>query len=197
MTPNINLMPKLEKKDASSNVIYLLLAIFALVGISALTWMFLSANSKIDELTVEQTALQATKDKRTAELEALQSLNSGSLQESLAFVERVSYPVTPLIDETQNLLPENTYLRDYAFSESTVTATMDFETLNSVSEYVSNLEGSEYFMDVQVGTVNNFELAPEGSTDTGDTINFDEVPRYSVDVTLMIDVMYTAAGGGQ
>ena len=118
------------------------------------------------------------------------------LEESVDFVERVSYAITPLIDETQGLLPDNTYLRSYSFGESTVSFSVDFETLNAISMYIERLERSAYFLDVQVGSIASFELAPDGK-EQDSTLKFTEVPRYAVDVTLMINETYLATGGVQ
>ncbi|WP_332649377.1 PilN domain-containing protein [Lysinibacillus sp. 54212] len=195
MIPDINLMPKLEKGETSSKLLYVLLGIVVLLGLVVLSWMYVSAKSNLSDLTSEQAELEEKRIKLEAELSALQTMNQGSLEESVAFVELVSYPVSPLIDETQGLLPENTYLREYEFGESSVTIKVDFETLNEVSTYVSRLENSPYFIDSQVGTIENFELDPaeEGESEE---VKFNEVPRYSVEVMLMIDIAFVAVGGG-
>lgn len=127
------------------------------------------------------------------EYESLMSQNKGSFEESIAFVERVSYNVSPLIDETQNLLQEHTYLRNYAFSDTTLQVTIDFETITAISTYVQKLENSPYFTDVQVGAVSNFTVAPTELQREED--RFDEVPRYSVNLTIAIDMLYIALGG--
>lgn len=195
MIPDINLMPKLERRESSSKLLYVLLGIIFLLALLVLGWMYISARANLADLTSEQAALEKNRNKLEAELSAMQTMNKGSLEESVAFVELVSYPVSPLIDETQGLLPDNTYLREYVFGEASVTIKVDFETLNAISKYVSRLEKSPYFIDSQVGTIENFELNP---TEEGESqeVKFNEVPRYSVEVMLMIDVTYVAAGGG-
>ena len=127
----------------------------------------------------------------------LASQVGGPLEESVTFVERVSYTVSPLIDETQGLLQGNTYLRSYSFSESAVTISVDFETLASIAEYVSALENSSYFTDAQLSNVSNFELSPAGSSEEDESEKFNEVPRYSTNITLQIDQTYLANRGAQ
>ena len=193
MIPNINLLPKVEQDDRNARKFLILVAIVVLLLLFVMSWF---ARKDVVNLTIEQQLLQSERDGLQEELTVLQGLNQGSLEESVDFVERVSYAITPLIDETQGLLPDNTYLRSYSFGESTVSFSVDFETLNAISMYIDRLERSAYFLDVQVGSIASFELAPDGK-EQDSTLKFTEVPRYAVDVTLMINETYLAAGGVQ
>ena len=193
MIPNINLLPKVEQDDRNARKFLILVAIVVLLLLFVMSWF---ARKDVVNLTIEQQLLQSERDGLQEELTDLQGLNQGSLEESVDFVERVSYAITPLIDETQGLLPDNTYLRSYSFGESTVSFSVDFETLNAISMYIERLERSAYFLDVQVGSIANFELAPDGE-EQDSKLKFTEVPRYAVDVTLMINETYLATGGVQ
>lgn len=195
MIPDINLMPKLEKGESSSKLAYLLIGILTVLTVGVLIWMFFNAKGDLETATAQRDSLVVTRDSLQAEITSLETANQGSLEESVAFVERVSYPVSPIIDESRSQLPQNTYLRAYEFSETGVKLTVDFETLNSVSAYVSNLESSPFFDDVQVGTVSNFELDP-ASEESTDAELFTELPRYTVELNLLINRAHVAAGGG-
>ena len=194
MIPNINLLPKIEKGETSLNIAFYVVGIVSLITLGLLIWTFFSAKSEIASITPERDSLLTARDGLQAELASYQSLNQGSLEESVAFVERVSYPVSPIISETRNLLPEDTYLRSYAFSEMGVQVVVDFETLNAVSNYVSELQKSPYFSDVQVGTISNFDINLAGE-ETNEALLFEEVPRYNVEIMLVIDQLYMVAGG--
>ena len=124
----------------------ILVAIVVLLLLFVMSWF---TRKDVVNLTIEQQLLQSERDGLQEELTVLQGLNQGSLEESVDFVERVSYAITPLIDETQGLLPDNTYLRSYSFGESTVSFSVDFETLNAISMYIERLERSAYFLDVK------------------------------------------------
>ncbi|MER2119977.1 MAG: PilN domain-containing protein [Solibacillus sp.] len=196
MIPDINLMPKIEKGETSLNFAFYLVGIVSLVTLGLLSWTFFSAKSEIASATPERDSLILTRDELSAEVTSFETMNQGSLEESVAFVERVSYPVTPVILETRNLLPSDTYLRDYVFSETGLQVTVDFETLNAISSYVSKLEKSPYFDDIQLGAIENFDLNP--SNDELDAERqFSEVPRYSVEIMLLINQLHVAAGGGE
>ena len=194
MIPDINLLPKIEKGATSFKLAFILVGILSILTIGLLAITYFSAKSEIASAIPERDSLLQTRDALNAEVTSSQTGSQGSLEESVAFVERVSYPVSPIIIETRNLLPTDTYLRSYAFSETGVEVAVDFETLNAISSYVSQLEKSPYFDDVQVGTIQNFELNPTGE-EVNDTQQFTEVPRYSVEIFLVIDQLYVAAGG--
>lgn len=194
MIPDINLLPKIEKGATNLKFVFIIVGILSLLLLGLMAWTYFSARSEIASAVPERDSLLMTRDALTAELASSQTGSQGSLEESVAFVERVSYPVSPVIIETRNLLPTDTYLRSYVFSETGVEVAVDFETLNAISAYVSQLEKSPYFNDVQVGTVENFDLNPSGE-EINDAEQFTEVPRYSVELFLVIDQLHVAAGG--
>ena len=194
MIADINLLPRVESRQSSQKVLYGAIGIVALVGLAALVWVYFGARSELVTIANTQQQRQAERDQLQTEYDVLAGMNQGSLEESVEFVERVSYPVSPFIDETQNLQPEHTYLRDYGFDEKSITVTADFETLTDVSTYVNRLEQSPYFNDVQLGSVSNFELNP-ATEEVTDAQKFDEVPRYSVEITLFMNETYLASGG--
>ncbi|MFL0583105.1 PilN domain-containing protein [Solibacillus silvestris] len=194
MIPDINLLPKIEKGATSLKLAFILVGILSILTIGLLAITYFSARSEIASAIPERDSLILTRDALNAELASAQTGSQGSLEESVAFVERVSYPVSPIIIETRNLLPKDTYLRSYAFSETGVQVAVDFETLNAISAYVSQLDKSPYFDDVQVGTIQNFELNPTGE-EVNDTQQFTEVPRYSLEIFLVIDQLHVAAEG--
>ena len=200
MIPNINLLPKTDKRKAESNLVYIIIGAIAILVLAIMLWQYFSARSSLGDLTTQETTLQ----QEVAQLQTqydnlLAAQNRGSLEESVTFVERVSYAVSPLIDETQDVLPDNTYLRSYSFSESAVSINVDFETLGSIARYVSALENSPYFTDAQLSNVSNFELNPVSSSEEeeDETEKFNEVPRYSTTITIEINQTYLATGGVQ
>lgn len=193
MIPDINLLPKLEKERSESNVIYILLVIVALLALAFFAWQYFTARSEVIELESKETNLIDQRDQLQFELESLTVAQGGSLKESVTFVEAVSYPVSPLIDETQRLLLKNAYLREYEFDAEVVHIVVDFETLNDTAQYVSRLTKSQYFSDVQVTSVENTEIGDAKEDET----NFYLIPRQSAQIDLIINKQFLSAGGGQ
>lgn len=193
MIPNINLLPRLERGQSSSQMLYGVLAIATVLMLTFFVWQYFSARSELITATAQQKNLQEEQTQLQLEVDTISNQAKGNLKEVVTFVERVSYPVSPLIDETQQLLPDHTYLREYEFEEKAVIITVDFETLTDVANYVQLLENSAYFQDTQLEKAENFTLDMNGEK----TSAFQDIPRYSVDITLFIDETYLAAGGVQ
>lgn len=140
MIPDINLLPKIEKGTTSLKLAFILVGILSILTLGLLAITYFSAKGEIASAVQERDSLLLTRDALNAEVASSQTGSQGSLEESVAFVERVSYSVSPIIMETRNLLPTDTYLRSYSFSETGVQVTIDFETLNAISTYVRQLE---------------------------------------------------------
>ncbi|WP_431029593.1 PilN domain-containing protein [Lysinibacillus sp. LZ02] len=194
MIPDINLLPKVDQDEGSSKTIFILIGIITLLLLAVMSWLYFSARVAVVSLAAEEQSLQVERDALQVELTNLQGANQGSLEEAVAFVELVSYDVSPIIDTTKALLPSNTYLRNYTFEQSSVSIDIDFETLNMISAYVERLEQNPYFLDVQVDSIANFDVNPT-SEEEAEIDRFTEVPRYSATVMLHINDLYLATGG--
>ena len=199
MIPNINLLPKTQRRGSDSNLLLIIVGIVGALVLSVFMWQYFSVRGDVADRTKQQEQLQTELAELQTKLTSLTSnLTKGSLQESVTFVERVSYAVSPLIDEAEDLLPNNTYLTNYEFSETAVSISVNFETIASIAQYVSLLENSPYFKDAQLSAVNQLEIAVGETAETDTTKEeekFKEIPRYSTSISLAINESYLANGG--
>ena len=193
MVPEINLLPNLEKKHSTPTLIYVVFIILIGMIVGYMIFLFFQAKSDLTKLSAQEVELSSQREQLQMELDGKQNANQGSLEQSVQFVENVSYPVTPLMDETQVLLPEQTYLRNYVFGENNVEITADFETMSAISSYLEKLTASPYFNDIQVDTISNFDVAI-GQKEESTKNKFKEIPRYSATITLGIDFKFLAGG---
>ncbi|MGE7949519.1 PilN domain-containing protein [Lysinibacillus sp. NPDC093688] len=194
MVPEINLMPNLEKKHSTPTSIYIVFIILIGMIVGYMVFLFFQAKSDLTKLSAQEVELSSRHEQLQTELDVKQNVNKGSLEQSVQFVEKVSYPVTPLMDETQVLLPEQTYLRDYVFGEKNVEVTADFETMSAISSYLEKLTASPYFNDIQVDTIANFDVSIGNQEEESAKNKFKEVPRYSATILLGIDFKFLAGG---
>lgn len=193
MVPDINLLPKYEKRQSDSKLRYMLLGIIIFLLLSYFIWQYFSARGQITNLQPKESTLVTERNQLQARKEALLSENQWSIGQSIEFIELISYPVSPIMDETQALQPPNSYLREYNFERTKVTITLDFETLTDVSHYISRLSNSPYFVDGHVVSITNLEIG----NGIDKEINFDEVPRQTVEIELLINQDYLATEGVQ
>lgn len=194
MVPNINLLPELEKKSTTPKLLYGGLIVAVAMIPAYLIFMFFTAKGEIITLIEEEQTLTKQRDELQLALNVQQNENQGSLEQSVKFAESVSYPVTPLIDETRALLPAHSYLRNYEFGENTVDITVDFESMKDISKYVERLLASAYFIDTQISDISNFEVQLGEQKELTSEEKFKQVPRYEVTMTATIDYIYLAGG---
>ncbi|MCY9545643.1 PilN domain-containing protein [Lysinibacillus xylanilyticus] len=194
MVPEINLLPNLEKKHSTPTLIYVVFIILIGMIVGYMIFLFFQARIDLTKLSAQEVELSSQHEQLQIELDGKRNLNQGSLEQSVQFVENVSYPVTPLIDEIQVLLPEQTYFRKYVFGEENVEITADFETMSAISSYLEKLTASPYFNDVQVDTISNFDVSIGNKEEESAKDRFKEVPRYSATITLGIDFKFLAGG---
>lgn len=194
MVPEINLLPNLEKKHSTPTLIYVVFIILIGMIVGYMIFLFFQAKIDLTKLSAQEVELSSQREQLQNELDGKRNLNQGSLEQSVQFVENVSYPVTPLIDETQVLLPEQTYFRKYVFGKENVEITADFETMSAISSYLEKLTASPYFNDIQVDTISNFDVSIGNQEEESDKDRFKEVPRYSATITLGIDFKFLTGG---
>lgn len=201
MTPNINLLPHLEKQNTIPRWLYIVAGAIPLLIVGVMLFQYFGARGDVVDLNAQVQQLTAQRDELQMQvnINSQQSNTGGSLGQSVQFVENVSYAVTPLIDETKNLLPDYSYLRNYVFSAENVVITVDFETMSSISEYVEWLTTSPYFSNPQLASISNFEVGNNGVTEEIVNQKFIQIPRYTTNITLTINKSYLAqiSGGEQ
>ncbi|MEY9975823.1 PilN domain-containing protein [Lysinibacillus sp. RC79] len=194
MVPEINLLPHLEKKHSTPTLIYVVFIILIGMIVGYMIFLFFQAKIDLTKLSAQEVELSSQREQLQIELVGKRNVNQGSLEQSVQFVENVSYPVTLLMDETQVLLPEQTYFRKYVFDEKNVEITADFETMSAISAYLEKLTASLYFNDIQVDTISNFDVSIGNQEEESAKNKFKEIPRYSATITLGIDFKFLAGG---
>lgn len=191
LIPEINLLPKIERRKTNPVAQMAILGIVLLFAILYFLSQYLLLASELKIANEQEQIAVVQKEQLIMELATAQNEDTGSLQSTVSIIESISYPVTPLITEIDRQLPENTYLRIYEFGSEGILVTADFETMSSISSFVASLKTSAYFMDIKVEQIENFVL----ETDSEEFINFDVIPRYTTLFTLEIDREYLRTGG--
>ena len=188
----INLLPERERKKSNTILIF---AISFILFITILLWFFIqyiTLTRDIETLSSDELYSLEEQEDLTTNLEAVKTSSEGDLKASVSFAENISYPVSPLLIEVNSLLEKHTYLRKYEFLEQQITLTLDVETMSTISRLVTNLSASEYFNDIKVQSVTSFDI--DRSTEEN-KVYFEIIPRYSVELTLVIDSVYLKNGG--
>ena len=192
MVPEINLLPKRERKKSNSILIVAISLILFVTVVLLLVIQYVSIKGEIETLTAQETYSVAEKEDLTQLVDDINMSGQGDLQTSVSFAESVSKSVSPLLIEVNALLENHTYLRQYEFVDQSINISVDVETMTSLSKFVDKLLISHYFSDVKVESVTNFDLS--NSTENIEK-RFEIIPRYSAIINLTIDPSYLENGG--
>ncbi|MEK5481370.1 PilN domain-containing protein [Viridibacillus sp. FSL R5-0888] len=183
MIPDINLLPKIERKKTNSLLFWLFVAVICLLFI-AIGVKYFSLKSEVESLSSEQQGLSTEIDRYKDQIANIQKQSQGTLAQSVQFVESVSYPVTPIIDSLEGHLESYEKLTDIKYGAEGIAVTIDFETLNDVSLYVQKLLMDHLYTDVQIEKVTSFK--PEKNEYNDADSDEDLVPRYTAEFKLAI-----------
>ena len=196
MIPDINLLPHVGKSESDSKVLYSVIVAVAVIAIILIFWKLFEVNSDNAYLSNKQQQLQLQKGQLQVESGVLLNRNTGSFAVAVNFIERVAYPVTPLMDEVTKLLPQHAYLRKYTFGTNIVNIAADVETITAISNYIAQLEKSEYFNEVQLEFIKSVEQVSASSSNTVSDDASDATKRsyYEATIKLSINELYLAGG---
>lgn len=185
MIPDINLLPSRDRRNNRSSSIFIILIIIWVLLLALLLFQYFQAksdysllNSKVESLTLEKTALETQISNSQSTHPAL------SLGEAVGYVEKLTAPTSKIIEELLVLLPQHSYISSYSFTDGEVSIQTQFERLDSVASYVTNLESSNLISDVKVNTISTFTLDQEQVIED----QFDEVPRYDVSFSIVVNM---------
>lgn len=192
MVPEINLLPKMERKKSNSILIIAIGFILFITVILLFFVQYFSIKGDIETLTAEETYSVAEREDLKQLVNDINMSGQGNIQTSVSFAESVSKPVSPLLIEVNALLEEHTFLREYEFTNQSINISIDVETMMSLSKFVDKLLVSKYFSDVKVESVTSFELS--NSTESIEE-RFEIIPRYSAIINLVVNQSYLENGG--
>ncbi|MGO4888575.1 PilN domain-containing protein [Anaerobacillus sp. MEB173] len=181
MLVDINLLPK---RLRTSSFLIVLLGVFVLIWLLMLTvFMFVYFDLRGDIEAAEVRKAQLIEQR--LELEQQQASTVGrhnvTLQEAVEHIEKLTVPTTILIDDLMNCLPDHAYLSTFSYNNGLAAIQTQFETLEDISLYVTQLTESPFLVDVKVNTITSFEF------DWEDEGNHSVIPRYDVNFTLEVD----------
>ncbi|MED4851168.1 PilN domain-containing protein [Caldifermentibacillus hisashii] len=194
MIPEINLLP--EKDRVSQRSMFIVLAI-SMIWVFLLIFMVIQYFQIKGDIAVFQSKEEMlTAQKAGLEKQTEDATNEVGYPEAVAYIEKYIVPTSNVIKELIHLLPnDKSYLSNYSYDGNNVTIQTQFESLDMVASYVSKLNGSKFFTDVKVDSISTFSL--EESEDNAEAINFKEMPRYDVNMSIVINLSSLLPAGGE
>src|SRR5699024_8718857 len=142
--PNINLLPRYERQQSGPFILFILFLSVILLAFILLGTFYFTTKSK---LTKAEKVLEERIEERAEveeELEALRQEPDTTLAHAVEFVEAYNLKTSSLLAEITDSLPEESYLKEYAYQARVVTLVTHFERLDRVTEYTRDLTLSDY-----------------------------------------------------
>lgn len=181
--PDINLLPRYERRRSSGIILPLLFVLLVLGAFVTVGTLYFMWNKEIDHLAVQD---KSASDKITvlqAEIDKIDQVDLSAREESIAFIDGHDIPTSIFIEELYNLLPDQAYLSSYAYGNLQASVTTEFESLDYVASYLSKLEHSDYMIDAKINNVTTFKLKDEETTLTP----FNMLTRYQSNFTIDVN----------
>lgn len=194
MIPEINLLPEKDRESKRSVFIMLAISIIWFFLLIFMVIQYFQIKGDIAVFQSEEKMLTTQKEKLNQQMADV--TNEVGYPEAAAYVEKFSAPTSNLIKELIRLLPnDKSYLSNYSYDGNNVTIQTQFESLDMVASYVTKLSGSKFFTDVKVDNISTFSL--EESADHAEGIDFKEMPRYDVSMSIVINLSSLLPTGGE
>lgn len=193
MLPDINLLPKYEKQNSVTYILFIIGLVIVILLFGVLLYIYFSSKSSLED--TEQNLTQLNQEKTILE-ERLNNANSdddtGTLESAVEYAELHIIPTSNFIDELFEILPENGYLSNYNYGYQSVDIETQFETMSDAAAYVAELNRSESVRNIVVNEISTFELSATGETE--EEINeeelFETIPRYNVSYSIDVNQEY-------
>lgn len=174
--PEINLLPRYERRSERSYTLFVLFTVFVFLSFILLGVFYFITNSKLataedvyDQLNNEAEILQS-------ELDQLEIGDGPSLADAVAFVEQQIIETSAFITQLDDLLPGESYLSNYEYGSQVTSINAHFLELNTVANYTTQLTESDYIRDTRVN-----EIRTVYSQDESDDISHYDA-RYTLNV---------------
>ncbi|HLS67103.1 MAG TPA: hypothetical protein VK029_08945 [Pseudogracilibacillus sp.] len=183
--PDINLLPQYERHSGRSFyafIIFFLLIVlsFVLIGV-----FYFTTKSKLVDVEAQLDELATRAEQLQIELAALETDGSSSIETAVTFANQNTYLTSILIEETVDLLPDHSYVKEFDYDVRETNITAHFERMDRISQYTTDLTTSNVTEDVKVNEIDTFELKEEMIE--GEEILFDVIPRYELHMSVQVN----------
>lgn len=185
MNPEINLLPVFEKRKPES-YLGLILFIVVLGGLIVFLAMYLMGiKQDAADLQAQEQALIAERTTLQSQIATAEPEPEITYADAVLYVETNSYPVSPLYEEIQQLAGPTRYVSSYSFNPAQIAINVDFETKSDIAFFIEDMMKSNYFEDVRVSTISEFELTSTTEEQEGLVEEDAVAPRYTASITVI------------
>lgn len=158
MIPQINLLPRdIGAKNQARLMWYSFSGVALLFLLSVGLIYFLSVRTA-GGLAEEYDVLQGDVATLEAEIQEMRAALVNHREDAVMILEEVLYPMTPLVKEVHNVLPENGYIDSFQWGEKTVSFSAQVDDKLSVARLTHALKSSPFFEKVHLSNLSGSGL---------------------------------------
>jgi len=190
MLPDINLLPKYDRQNSLTYILFLIGLFLGLIVLIGLIVYYFYIRGSLEDTSQRLSQVQQEKQLFEEQFTKLELEETDTFQTVYTYIDQQIVPTSYLIDELINRLPDSSYLSRFNYNYQTVDIETQFETMSDTATYVEELIRSEYVHGVKVDQVNTFELDPIETTEEESDDIYDTVPRYHVSYSLEVNHAY-------
>ncbi len=158
MIPQINLLPRdIGAKNQARLMWYSFSGVALLLLLSVGLIYFLSVRT-VGGLAEEHDVLQGDVATLEAEIQEMRDALVNHREDAVMILEEVLYPMTPLVKEMHNVLPENGYIDSFQWGEKAVSFSAQVDDKLSVARLTHALKSSPFFEEVHLSNLSGSGL---------------------------------------
>jgi Tfp pilus assembly protein PilN len=187
MNPQVNLLPKFERYSNLSYYLFISGLVLLLVLAGVLTYFFVQEREALRAHEAEIAFMEEEKSLLEARLESEAEPETTMLAEIVAFADSHAVPVSPLVNELEALLPENSYLVRYIYNYHDLQIETHFETMTDTAGYMELLTNARYLSSPRVDYIETMDPDTGGTEEGEALVNFDLIPRYHAEYSMEVN----------
>jgi len=163
MIPEINLLPKYERKENKTGFLLSLLFILWVTLLAFSVYFFMTIGAERDLLEERIGLLTSQKEQLEAELEEKKMNQLPSMEKIVQAAERLRTPVTPVLYELQELLSGNGSLMSFHFNGANLSIQVDHPSLVKIATFMELLEMNDMIARYNLNSVHAKEGEQSGA----------------------------------
>ena len=158
MIPQINLLPRdIGAKNQARLMWYSFSGVALLLLFSVGLIYFISVRTA-SGLAEEYEDIQGDVATIEAEIDEMRAALVNHREDAVMILEEVLYPMTPLVKEMHNVLPENGYIDSFQWGEKSVSFSAQVDDKLSVARLTHALKSSPFFEDIHLSDISGSGL---------------------------------------
>lgn len=180
--PEVNLLPKVERSSSRQGQIFIGMVIMLVVAYTFIGFFYFTTKANLAHEESTYAALQEENEELQAQMNTSTSTDGDNASDILSFLEGLHMRTSYLLEEVDDLLPDNSYVSEYVYQDYQAELVLHFETFDDIAQYTTSWNESPFSVDVFVDEMDAFH--PREESDEEFDYYLHHIPRYETTMTI-------------